>query len=99
MDTSPHQFSTRHTLSSIKSKAKVFCPRNQKGKYHTPRYSRPPHDRKKTQDIIAIAHVLIAVHSYRGIKLLADIMSVEEAGVLDCFVAAKTGSTANALGL
>ena len=47
MDTSPHQFSTRHTLSSIKSKAKVFCPRNQKGKYHTPRYSRPPHDRKK----------------------------------------------------
>lgn len=49
MDTSPHQFSTRHTLSSIKSKAKVFCPRNQKGKYHTPRYSRPPHDRKNAR--------------------------------------------------
>ena len=54
---------------------------------------------KKSQDIIAIAHVLIAIHSYRGIKPLADITDAEEAGVLDCFMAAKTGSTANALGL
>lgn len=54
---------------------------------------------KRPQDIIAIANVLNAAHSYGGIKLLADITDAEEAGVLDCFMAAKTGSTANALGL